>query len=245
MGSIIFVFYIRQNRMKKENIRLEGMVRIRTAELNLEKEKSDELLQAIFPKEIANELKTGIHSIGQDHEDVTILFSDIVEFTKTSSGHTAAEIVEGLNDLFTLFDKRAQRCGVEKIKTIGDAYMAACGLPSPNKDHALVMLEYAKGMLEDLAEYNKTAKIPFNIRIGLNSGPVTAGVIGRTKFIYDVWGNTVNVASRMETAAKPGGIRVTEALVKHLKPGEGGIIFSQPIECDVKGKGLMITYDVL
>jgi len=105
------------------------------------------------------------------------------------------------------------------------------------------MVEFAKGMLEDLAEYNKNAKIHFNIRIGLNCGPVTAGVIGKTKFIYDVWGNTVNVASRMETAANPGGIRVSEAVYEHLKDSD--IKFSEPIECNIKGKGMMTTYNIL
>ena len=138
---------------------------------------------------------------------------------------------------------RAQKYGVEKIKTIGDAYMATCGLPTPNSRHAEVMVAFAKGMLEDIAQYNKTASIPFNIRIGLNSGPVTAGVIGKTKFIYDVWGNTVNVASRMETAANPGGIRVSETVYQHLK--DSGLTFSAPIECNIKGKGLMTTYDIL
>ena len=123
--------------------------------------------------------------------------------------------------------------------------MATCGVPEPNEKHVHIMVEFAKGMLEDLAEYNKTAKIHFNLRIGLNSGPVTAGVIGRTKFIYDVWGDTVNVASRMETAANPGGIRVSESVFKQLKPGECNVIFSSPIECDIKGKGRMITYDIL
>lgn len=243
LGGTILFFYMNQQRMVKENARLENMIRQRTAEVNLEKAKADELLHAILPNEIADELKDGIHSIGQDFDDVTILFSDIVEFTKTSSGHNAFEIVDALNALFTKFDKRAQRSGVEKIKTIGDAYMAACGLPSPNENHAQIMIEFAKGMLEDLAEYNKTAKIKFNIRIGLNCGPATAGIIGRTKFIYDVWGNTVNVASRMETAASPGGIRVSDAVYRHLK-GQG-IHFSEPIECNIKGKGLMTTYDIL
>lgn len=245
IGGVSFFFYIKQKRIKQENLRLEGMVRMRTAELTLEKEKSDELLRAILPSQIAIELKDGIHSIGQDFDDVTVLFTDIVEFTKTSSGHSAAEIVDALNDLFTLFDKRAQRSGVEKIKTIGDAYMATCGLPAPNPNHAQIMIEFAKGLLEDLEIYNQNAKIPFNIRIGLNSGPATAGIIGRTKFIYDVWGNTVNVASRMETAASPGGIRVSEAVKNHLIDGQGLIKFSDPIECDIKGKGRMITYDVL
>ena len=245
IGGLFLIFFLKQRRIMRENARLERMVRMRTAELNLEKEKTDELLHAILPAEIAMELKDGIHSIGQEFEDVTVLFSDIVEFTKTSSGHTATEIVDALNELFTRFDTRAQRCGVEKIKTIGDAYMATCGLPTPNENHVLVMIDFAKGMMQDLAEYNKTASIKFNLRIGLNSGPATAGVIGRTKFIYDVWGDTVNVASRMETAANPGGIRVSEAVFKHLKPGEGGIKFSGPVECNVKGKGLMTAYDIL
>jgi len=245
LSGLLLFFYIKQRRMTLEKIRLENMVRQRTAELNLEKAKADELLHAILPEKIARELKDGVHSIGQDFDDATVLFSDIVSFTKTSSGHSASEIVDALNDLFTRFDKRAQRSGVEKIKTIGDAYMATCGVPEPNQNHVQVMVEFAKGMLEDLAEYNKKAKIQFNIRIGLNSGPVTAGVIGRTKFIYDVWGDTVNVASRMETAANPGGIRVSESVFKHLKPGECNVIFSSPIECDIKGKGLMTTYDIL
>ena len=245
LSGLLLFFYIKQRRMTLEKIRLENMVRERTAELNLEKAKADELLHAILPEKIARELKDGVHSIGQDFDEATVLFSDIVSFTKTSSGHSASEIVDALNDLFTRFDKRAQRSGVEKIKTIGDAYMATCGVPEPNQNHVQVMVEFAKGMLEDLAEYNKKAKIQFNIRIGLNSGPVTAGVIGRTKFIYDVWGDTVNVASRMETAANPGGIRVSESVFKHLKPGECNVIFSSPIECDIKGKGLMTTYDIL
>lgn len=243
LGSIFLIFYLKQQSILRENMRLEQMVQQRTAEVNLEKAKADELLHAILPNQIANELKNGVHSIGQDFEDITVLFSDIVEFTKTSSGHSASEIVEALNDLFTKFDRRAQRSGVEKIKTIGDAYMATCGVPEPNPNHAQIMVEFAKGMLEDLAEYNKTAKIPFNIRIGLNSGPATAGVIGRTKFIYDVWGNTVNVASRMETAATPGCIRVSEAVYQHLKDTD--VKFSDGIQCNIKGKGLMTTYDIL
>lgn len=243
LGGLFLLFYTKQRRIMKENIRLEKMVAQRTSELKVAKEKSDYLLRAILPDPIADELKNEIHSIGQNFDDVTILFSDIVEFTKISSGHPPEEIVNALNDLFSLFDIRAQKCGVEKIKTIGDAYMATCGLPTPNEDHARIMVDFAKGMLNDLAEYNKTAKLPFSIRIGLNRGPATAGVIGRTKFIYDVWGNTVNVASRMETIATPGGIRVSESVYAHLK--ESGIKFSEPIECDVKGKGRMVTYDVL
>ena len=171
------------------------------------------------------------------------MFSDIVGFTSVSSGHSAHEIVNALNDLFSRFDKRAKKMNVDRIKTIGDSYMAACGIPEGNPDHAYIMINFAKGMYQDLADYNKVAQIKFQIRVGLNCGPVTAGVIGSAKFHYDVWGNTVNVASRMETAATPGGIRITEALKKELS-GHKDIHFTKPIECEVKGKGLMKTYEV-
>ena len=241
--TVFTIIYLRERRMARENIRLEGLVKERTKELHAEKEKSDQLLHAILPDKIARELKDDIHAIGENFADVTMLFSDIVSFTTISSAHTAYEIVYALNDLFSRFDERAKRMGVEKIKTIGDAYMAGCGLPSLNDDHARIMVEFAKGMYDDLREYNENAKIKFNIRIGLNRGPVSAGVIGKTKFVYDVWGNTVNVASRMESAASPGGIRVSEAVYERLKDTD--VKFSAPIECDIKGKGLMITYDVI
>ena len=243
LGIIVAIFYLRQRAMRQENLRLEKMVKLRTSELQEEKNKSDHLLRAILPDKIANELRDNIHSIGENFDDVTLLFSDIVSFTKTSSGHTAQEIVSSLNNLFSRFDERAKKMGVEKIKTIGDAYMAACGIPTPNENHTKIMVEFAKGMYQDLEDYNKTATIKFGIRIGLNCGPVTAGVIGKTKFIYDVWGDTVNVASRMETACNPGGIRVTEAVKNHLAGCD--FVFSTPIQCDIKGKGMMTTYEIL
>ena len=236
-------FYFKQRKIRLENIRLEGMVQTRTSELAAEKDKSDQLLRAILPDKIADELKYDIHSVAEAFPDVTLLFSDIVSFTKVSSNHTATEIVSALNDLFTRFDERARVMGVEKIKTIGDAYMAACGIPTSNPDHARIMVEFAKGLYLDLADYNKNAEIKFEMRIGLNCGPVTAGVIGKTKFLYDVWGNTVNVASRMETACRPGEIRVSQSVYEHLKDSD--IKFSQPMECEVKGKGAMITYEII
>lgn len=248
VGTLVTAFMIHEQAQRREKLKLEAMVKLKTADLKREKDNSDRLLRSILPDKIADELKGGeIHAIGENFDDATLLFSDIVGFTNVSSGHTASEIVTALNDLFSRFDDRAKEMGVEKIKTIGDAYMAACGIPSPNPDHAKIMIEFAKAMYRDLAEYNKTASIQFNLRIGLNCGPVTAGVIGRTKFIYDVWGNTVNVASRMETAASPGGIRVSENVYEHLKDEAEslGIKFSEPIECNIKGKGLMTTYDIL
>ena len=244
-GSAAFYFYQREQRIKKENLRLEALVKVRTAALEQEKIKSDNLLRSILPDKIADKLKetTGNKSFGEHFENVTLLFSDIVGFTTISSGHTAKEIVHALNQLFTLFDERAKSMGVEKIKTIGDAYMAACGVPEENENHAVIMVNFAKGMYEDLAKYNETADIKFNIRIGLNCGPVTAGVIGTHKFIYDVWGDTVNVASRMESSANPGAIRITENL-KNMLDGKG-FTFTEPIECKIKGKGMMRTFEVL
>lgn len=244
--SVLLYFRSREIRIKKENIRLEALVKERTADLEHEKIKSDNLLRAILPDKIADRLKqtTGENkSFGENFENVTLLFSDIVGFTKVSSGHSAKEIVAALNQLFILFDERAKKSGVEKIKTIGDAYMAACGIPEPNKNHARIMIDFARGMYADLARYNETASIKFQIRVGLNCGPVTAGVIGTTKFIYDVWGDTVNVASRMETAANPGAIRISENLKKELEGTD--VEFSEPIECEIKGKGLMKTFEVI
>ena len=244
-GSAALYFYSKEQRIKKENLRLEALVKVRTAALEQEKIKSDNLLRAILPDKIAERLKeaTGEKSFGEHFENVTLLFSDIVGFTSISSGHTAREIVSALNKLFSMFDERAKQMGVEKIKTIGDAYMAACGIPEANKNHASIMINFAFGMYEDLAKYNETADIKFNIRIGLNCGPVTAGVIGTTKFIYDVWGDTVNVASRMETAANPGEIRITEDL-KNMLDGKG-FTFTEPIECKIKGKGMMKTFEIV
>ena len=151
--------------------------------------------------------------LGGKYMDELLLLSPVAVKIECQRQHISKELIEyGF--------ERAKEMGVEKIKTIGDAYMAACGVPEPNENHARIMVDFAKGMLKDLEDYNKTAEIQFQIRIGLNCGPVTAGVIGTHKFIYDVWGNTVNVASRMETAATPGGIRITEALKKQLSGPE-------------------------
>ena len=253
LGSFIAFFYIRERRIMRENLRLEALVQKRTADLKIEKDKSDMLLRSILPDKVADKLKESIgdknKAFGEDFENITLLFSDIVGFTKASSGRKAQEIVSALNNLFTRFDERAKEMGVEKIKTIGDSYMAACGVPEANENHASIMIEFAKGMYRDLEEYNNSSEIKFQIRVGLNCGPVTAGVIGTTKFIYDIWGNTVNVASRMETAARPGTIRITEDLKNQLEQDEQfesmDIHFSEPIECEVKGKGKMRTYEVL
>ena len=228
-------------RVEEENKKLETTVKERTKELEDEKNRSESLLLNILPKEIAKELTAHPnHTIAREYSNVTVLFTDIVGFTKISGEMSAEEVVTMLNKMFTLFDERAQREGIEKIKTIGDAYMAATGLTQEHYNNGAVkMINFAKGLLKDVEDFNKTSPIKLLIRLGINSGPVVAGVIGKTKFIYDIWGDTVNVASRMESTGSPMKIHVTESTweqTKKLFP------YSENTEIDVKGKGLMKTY---
>jgi class 3 adenylate cyclase len=156
-----------------------------------------------------------------------------------SSQTSATDLVKLLNELFTRFDKRADALGVEKIKTIGDAYMAVAGLPIPRPDHAQLCAELALGMFDDLKAFNLENGKELDMRIGLNSGPVVAGVIGFTKFSYDLWGNTVNTASRMESTSKPGRVQVSPATYEAIKDDftleDGGLM-----EC--KGLGEILTH---
>ena len=230
---------------KKRQLVLETKIQMATVELQMAKDDSDRLLKNILPVSIAERMKGlgGEKTIADTFDNVTVLFSDIVGFTKKTSSASAEDIVKSLNDLISRFDKRAASMGVEKIKTIGDSYMAACGVPTKNDKHAVIMLKFAIGMYKDLAAYNKTAKIKFNIRIGLNSGKVIAGVIGQNKFIYDIWGDTVNVASRMESCCRPGHIRFTESVKENLEKNHVAFKYRSE-ECNVKGKGLMMTYEI-
>ena len=207
--------------------------------LEVEQLKTEKLMLNILPRPIADRLKRGEKNISGSYPDVTILFSDLVGFTKMSSQTSATDLVKLLNDLFTLFDKRADALGVEKIKTIGDAYMAVAGLPIPRPDHAQLCAELALGMFDDLKAFNQENGKELDMRIGLNSGPVVAGVIGYTKFSYDLWGNTVNTASRMESTSKPGRVQVSPATYEAIKNDfhleDGGLM-----EC--KGLGEILTH---
>lgn len=207
--------------------------------LEVEQLKTEKLMLNILPRPIAERLKRGEKNISGSYPDVTILFSDLVGFTKMSSQTSATDLVKLLNDLFTRFDKRADALGVEKIKTIGDAYMAVAGLPIPRPDHAQLCAELALGMFDDLKAFNQENGKQLNMRIGLNSGPVVAGVIGFTKFSYDLWGNTVNTASRMESTSRPGRVQVSPATYEAIKNDfvmeEGGMM-----EC--KGLGEILTH---
>jgi class 3 adenylate cyclase len=211
----------------------------KTAIIEQKNRENEALLLNILPGEIAVRLKNGEHEIADAFADVTVLFGDIVGFTALSSHTSAADIVELLNGLFSLFDELAQKQGIEKIKTIGDCYMAVCGLPAPCSDHAARMARMALQMSDITAEYGKGLGINLQLRIGINSGPVVAGVIGATKFIYDLWGDTVNLASRMESTGIPGAIQVTRSVYECL---QGSFEFERRGVVQVKGKGEIETW---
>ena len=237
---IIFI-RVRENHLMAEQLRLETMVQIKTIDLEIEKDNSDRLLKNILPEPIAQRLKNSVDkTIADKFENVAVLFADIVDFTEIADDFSPEEIVESLNNLFSRFDEKAKLCGIEKIKTIGDAYMAVCGLPEPTEDYATKIVNFAQIMYDELAEFNKTARTPFEIRIGINCGPVVAGVIGKSKFIYDLWGDTVNVASRMEALCPKGEILVTECIKNACKGDK--VKFEPAQEFEVKGKGLMTAY---
>ena len=242
IAIVVVIIKGREKALMVKQLQLETLVTQRTVDLEIEKDNSDRLLKNILPDPIAEKLKAnqfGDQTIADSFSDVTVLFADIVGFTKTTSSHSADDVVMALNDLFSRFDDRAKIMGVEKVKTIGDCYMAVCGLPEPREDNAQVMVDFARGMYTDLYEYNKTAKIPFEIRVGINCGPVVAGVIGKTKFIYDIWGDTVNVASRMQSICTPGHILVTEAVKNKTMTH---VTFDIVDEYEVKGKGKMKAF---
>jgi class 3 adenylate cyclase len=227
--------------VENQNRVLEETVTERTKDLNLEVQKSERLMLNILPESIASRLKAGDESISDSYQNATILFSDLVGFTKMSSSKTAEELVFLLNDLFKRFDTRATSLGLEKIKTIGDAYMVAGGLPTNDDTHAIQVTKMALGMYEDLEAFNKEHDMSLGMRIGINSGPVVAGVIGHSKFSYDIWGNTVNTASRMESTCSPGKVQVSPSTYEQIK-GHFDIQENQLVEC--KGLGKIMTYFV-
>ncbi len=208
-------------------------------ELSLEQTRSEKLLLNILPKSIANRLKDNDMRIADSHEAVTILFADIVGFTKMTASMPPAELVDLLSQLFSRFDKLADKYGLEKIKTIGDGYMVVGGAPVGREDHATVIAQLALDMQQELAEFNEQTDKKLEMRIGISSGPVVAGVIGTSKFAYDIWGDPVNMASRMEKTGLPGTIQVSEFTYQLLKANHNlesrGLI-------EIKGKGEVNTY---
>ncbi len=207
--------------------------------LGVAHEKSETLLNNIMPSVIAERLKDGTITIADGFNEASVLFADIEGFTVFSEAYTPAEVVKMLNGIFSNFDELVQKHKLEKIKTIGDAYMVAAGIPVYREDHAEALAAFALAIRNAFDEYTRANNLQLRLRIGINSGPVIAGVIGRLRFLYDLWGDAVNTASRMESHGIPGEIQVTENTYDMLKTKfnfeERGII-------EIKGKGKMRTY---
>ena len=210
--------------------------------LQKEQEISERLLLNILPKAIAERLKQGETIIADNFPEVTVLFSDFVGFTKLSAEIAPKVLVGRLNEIFCAFDELCDRHGLEKIKMIGDAFMAVAGLPTPRDDHVEVAADMALSMLGEVARFNARYAERFRMRVGLNTGPVVAGVIGTKKFAYDLWGDTVNLASRMEAHAPKDGILATAAVYEKLS---GRYSFKPGQVIRVKGKGEMLSYILL
>lgn len=217
-------------------------IQILSSVLDGERNKSEDLLLNILPPSIAERLKWGETTIVDTFESATVLFSDMVGFTKIASRVSAEELIVMLNRMFSVFDQLAEVHTVEKIKTIGDAYMAVAGVPIPNEQHATAIALMALDMQLAIKELAETENLPISIRVGIHSGYLTAGVIGEKKFAYDLWGDTVNTASRMESSGEAGRVQCSEATYQLLKDT---FDFEERGTIEVKGKGAMKTYFLL
>jgi guanylate cyclase len=207
--------------------------------LRLEQEKSDSLLLNILPEEIAAILKNESRTIADHFEGASILFADMVDFTPKTASMEPVEMVELLNAVFSHFDLLVERYRLEKIRTIGDSYMVAAGVPRPRPDHAHALARMALDIREYLQSDPACVERGIDFRIGINSGPVVAGVIGRKKFIYDLWGDAVNTASRMESHGEAGRIHISSATYELIK---GDFHCDPRGAVQVKGKGEMQTW---
>jgi class 3 adenylate cyclase len=230
-----------------QNIVLESEILKRTAELRQEKEASEKLLLNILPEEIAKELKENGEAEARSFNQVSILFTDFKEFTQLSEKLTAKALVAEINHCFMAFDRICEEYEIEKIKTIGDAYMASGGLPVPSEDSAknivLAAIQMTEFMLQRKKERETSGQLPFEMRAGAHTGPVVAGIVGVKKFQYDIWGDTVNTASRMESHGEVGRVNVSQTTYELLK-NESQLTFEHRGKLEVKGKGEVNMYFV-
>jgi len=233
LSFFVLRYFVNQNELIKKKLKREQEL------LAAEREKSEKLLLNILPPAVAKRLKDGEEVIANEYNEVTILFADLVEFTGISQQISPARLVENLNKIFTHFDNLVEEYGLEKIKTIGDSYMVASGLTGDEHSHTLQMAELALTMISDIGKFSLDGKNMCEIRIGIHTGPVVAGVIGSKKFSYDIWGDAVNTASRMESFGEAGKIQISEKFYGYVK---------DDYECqyrgqnEVKGKGMMNLY---
>lgn len=236
MGDLSTFLY---ERLQRREFRTRKALEASNRELDVRREQSEQLLLNILPASIAEQLKQDQRTIAHRFESVSVLFADIVGFTDLAARQSPEAIVDLLNTIFSRFDQLADYYGIEKIKTIGDAYMVVAGLPTPRADHAEAIADMALAMRQSILELNQGQGQSLQIRIGISSGPVVAGVIGIRKFAYDLWGDTVNMASRMESHGIPGQIQVSAETFTLLRSRyrlqERGVVA-------IKGKGDMTTY---
>jgi class 3 adenylate cyclase len=225
IGQLCLAFNAMVDELREKNLVIEAKNR-----------ENEQLLLNVLPAPIANRLREGEQRIADGFAEVTVAFADLVGFTALSSDMPPAEVVTLLNGLFTRFDLAAAELGIEKIKTVGDAYMAVCGLPVPVADHAERMVRMAIRMVHITREHAMEHKVSMRLRVGVNSGPVVAGVIGKSKYIYDLWGDTVNLASRMESGGVPDSIQVTRPVYEALREK---FAFEPRGAIEVKGKGVV------
>jgi len=223
IGQLCLAFNGMVDELREKNVVIESKNR-----------ENEELLLNVLPAPIANRLRGGEQGIADGFAEVTVAFADLVGFTALSSDMPPENLVTLLNGLFTRFDLAAHELGIEKIKTVGDAYMAVCGLPTPVADHAERMVRMAIRMVHITREHALEHNVAMKLRVGINSGPVVAGVIGKSKYIYDLWGDTVNLASRMESGGVPDTVQVTRPVYEKLKDK---FSFEPRGEIEVKGKG--------
>lgn len=226
------------DQLERIQINYSHLVEDLMSDLETEKSKSDALLRNVLPDAIIARLNAGETLIADKFADVAIVFSDLVGFTETSATEEPSAVVTALNDLFSRFDAACARLGVEKVKTIGDAYLAAAGLTGGGTNHLEAAAELALAMLDSLAATNAELGTGWRMRIGLDAGPVVAGIIGTHKYVYDVWGDTVNTASRLQTSSQPGRIHITRALADRLGPAYR---FEREGAVPLKGKGVVTT----
>ena len=203
--------------------------------LEQERNKSEQLLHNIMPKAIADRLKTTNETISIDNPEISVLFADIVNFTVMSEKLSAEKIVGFLDEMFSKFDDLTEKYGIEKIKTIGDAYMVVAGLTSEEKEHAAILFEFGKELIKIASSYSDHKGEPITLRVGINSGPAVSGVIGKSKFSFDIWGDTINTAARLESYGSPGRIHMSNKTFKLINKQ----LRHEKRKIEIKGKGLI------
>ena len=203
--------------------------------LEQERNKSEQLLHNIMPKAIADRLKTTNETISIDNPEISVLFADIVNFTVMSEKLSAEKIVGLLDEMFSKFDDLTEKYGIEKIKTIGDAYMVVTGLTSEEKEHAAILFEFGKELIKIASSYSDHKGEPITLRVGINSGPAVSGVIGKSKFSFDIWGDTINTAARLESYGSPGRIHMSTKTFKLINKK----IKHEKRNIEIKGKGFI------